>query len=262
MSTGGGGLQLRRHTYAGYDQSGRVHLLLLGETGASRQRPACNKSPTNQSTTAATTNIAAGTYPITATLDDPGDKLPNYSVTTNDGILTITNAAISNYTATISLTNSLVSQALIGTTNYTFTDPVNDLSVVVALTMTAYSASNASPTFKELDNYGSVGRPVHLGVDSGIAGGDGNFVEPYEGANFSTTLVSVSTGIVTNTVKFGISGIGFRFSPVIAWSSSAGSTNVTMPAETLYPMDTSLVSLVGTDRGAIANSQQQFLSME
>jgi hypothetical protein len=40
---------------------------------------------------AATTNSPAGFYPITVTLDDPGSFLANYTVTLNQGTLTITN---------------------------------------------------------------------------------------------------------------------------------------------------------------------------
>jgi LPXTG-site transpeptidase (sortase) family protein len=48
-----------------------------------------NIYPTYASTGSATT-AAAGTYPITATLNDPGNKLTNYAVTYNTGTLTVT----------------------------------------------------------------------------------------------------------------------------------------------------------------------------
>ena len=44
--------------------------------------------------TGATLASAVGTYPITATLNDPGNTLANYSVTTTNGILTITKAPL------------------------------------------------------------------------------------------------------------------------------------------------------------------------
>ena len=42
--------------------------------------------------TAATATDSVGTYPITVTLSDPDGKLANYTVTTNNGTLTITAA--------------------------------------------------------------------------------------------------------------------------------------------------------------------------
>ena len=42
--------------------------------------------------TTATTSSAPGTYPITATLSDPGNRLSNYQVTNNPGTLTILNS--------------------------------------------------------------------------------------------------------------------------------------------------------------------------
>jgi hypothetical protein len=40
--------------------------------------------------TTATISSPVGTYPIVPTLVDPGNKLPNYAVTTNNGTLTVT----------------------------------------------------------------------------------------------------------------------------------------------------------------------------
>ena len=45
-------------------------------------------------TTAAGTNSPAGVYPITVTLTDPGSRLGNYLVTTNNGTLTVTPVAL------------------------------------------------------------------------------------------------------------------------------------------------------------------------
>jgi MBG domain (YGX type)/Purple acid Phosphatase, N-terminal domain len=44
--------------------------------------------------TAADTNSAVGSYPITAVLNDPNNKLGNYTVTINNGTLTVTNALL------------------------------------------------------------------------------------------------------------------------------------------------------------------------
>src|SRR5207237_132649 len=45
--------------------------------------------------TTATPASAVGTYPITASLSDPGSKLGNYSVTNNGALLTVTKAPLS-----------------------------------------------------------------------------------------------------------------------------------------------------------------------
>ena len=45
-------------------------------------------------TTATTTNSPVGTYSIVASLNDPNSKLGNYSVTTNNGVLTVTAATL------------------------------------------------------------------------------------------------------------------------------------------------------------------------
>ena len=203
-------------------------------------------------TCAATTNSAAGSYIITNSLGTL--FAPNYSFTAVNGILTVTNAAALNLTATVSATNSIVSLATNGTQNFTFTDPASGENVVIALSMSPYSASNASPVFSPLDFYGSGGSAVHLSVNSGFNNGDGNFVESYEGALFSASLVSATDNVATNTVKFGIAGIGFRFSPHIAWNSSAGSSVVTAGTESLFILDTNLASLSGSAYSATIRS--------
>lgn len=44
--------------------------------------------------TTANTNSPVGNYPVAVTLSDPGGKLGNYVVTTNNGTLTVTNALL------------------------------------------------------------------------------------------------------------------------------------------------------------------------
>ncbi|MFM2295881.1 MAG: hypothetical protein RLZZ350_2294 [Verrucomicrobiota bacterium] len=218
-----------------------------------------NDAITASFSTTATTTSAVGTYPIAITLADPSSKLGNYSVTTNSGTLTVTNGSgTNNYTVAVSTTNSLVNLALAGTQNFTFTDTASGAAMTVAVTMTAYSSSNASPTFTPIDLFDSLGRYAHLAVDSGLGGGDGNFVRPFEGANFSATLVSASSGLATNSLKFGIAGIGFRFNPVITWNSSAGSNSVTAASETLFALDANPVSLVGTNYAATLRTANDF----
>ena len=197
--------------------------------------------------TTATTNSIVGTYPITATLNDPGSLLANYSVTTNQGTLTVTNAAGGGSSVSLVLSNSLVALATNGTLNFTFTDTNSGLAVVVAVTMTPYSASNAVPAFTYLDTYGPGGRAVHLGVESGKGNGDGNWVDSYEGANFAASLVSASSGIATNTVQFGITAIGIRpGSSSASWISSATTNTLVLGADALVALDTNTVALGST----------------
>src|SRR6185369_2008832 len=59
-------------------------------------------------TTTATTNSPVGAYPITFTFSDPGGKLGNYVITTNNGTLTVTNALL---TVTANSTNKIYGSA-------------------------------------------------------------------------------------------------------------------------------------------------------
>jgi hypothetical protein len=146
---------------------------------------------------------------------------------------------------TVNHFDSVISLATNLTKDYTFTDPSNGLSVVVAVTMTPYSSSNASPVFKLLDYSGEF--PTHLGVDSGLSSGDGNWVDDFEGVNFSASLVSASTGIFTNSIQFGITGMGVRPDGLAAldWTSSATTGSVTATNESLSALDTKTASLAG-----------------
>lgn len=201
----------------------------------------------NYSTTAGTSS-PVGAYAINATLNDPGSKLPNYVVTTNQGALTVTTAnGSNNYTATLVVSNSLVALARLGTTNVTFTDTNSGLSIVVALTMTPQSLSNANPSFTFLDNFGIGGSAVHLGIQSGLGGGDGNWVDSFESAHFAASLASASSGIATNTIQFGIAEMGVRPNGGSAiWTSSATTNAFALPSENLYALDTNTAALAGT----------------
>jgi uncharacterized cupredoxin-like copper-binding protein len=67
-------------------------------------------------TTTATAASPVGTYPITATLNDPTDRLPNYSVTLNQGTLTVM-----PYALTVTANNAT---RIYGAANPTFTGTV------------------------------------------------------------------------------------------------------------------------------------------
>jgi hypothetical protein len=75
-----------------------------------------NDSITATYSTAAITNSPVGTYPIIFTLSDPGLKLPNYAVSTNNGTLTISNnaptiTAVADQFASVGATVSLTVSA-------------------------------------------------------------------------------------------------------------------------------------------------------
>lgn len=198
--------------------------------------------------TTATQASPLGVYPITATLNDPDSLLPNYSVTTNQGILTVTNLnGGQNYSVTAFASNSVIALAFAGPLDITFTDPDSGLSVVVNVAMTPYSSVTNDPVFTPLDTYGYNGQPVHIGIDSGLGGGDGNWVDPDEGLNFAASLASVSPGIQTNSIQFGITGIGLRpdSGSYSIWTSSAGANQVGYNGEMLYTLDTNTAALSG-----------------
>jgi hypothetical protein len=191
-------------------------------------------------TSTATSLSSIGTYPITATLNDPNSSLPNYSVTTNHGTLTVTNASgTSNYTATVISSNSLVAVAAAGTTNISFIDTNSGYGVVVTLTMSPFSSNSVDTVFTFLDTFGPGGTALHLGVDYAQGGSDGSWVNGSEGANFSVSLASTSTNITTNSIAFAISAIGVRPSngSGFAWNSSGGTNIVNFASEQMYTLD-------------------------
>ncbi len=156
----------------------------------------------------------------------------------------------------LTVDDSVINLATNVTKNYTFADPASGQSIVVAVTMTPYSSSNASPGFTLLDDYGPNNTPVHLGIDSGLGGGDGNWVDGFEGVNFSASLVSASGGVDPSSIQFGVAGLGIRLdSGFLIWTSSAVSNYFSLPAESLAALDTALTPLAATTyHGELRNS--------
>ncbi|HSH96231.1 MAG TPA: YHYH protein, partial [Roseimicrobium sp.] len=111
----------------------------------------------NYSTTA-TTNSAKGSYSITATLNDPGTRLGNYTVTTNTGTLTVSaapmtvtvNSASRNY----GVTNPVFSGTLTGVTN---SDSITATYTTTATTNSAKGSYSITPVLSDpgskLSNY-------------------------------------------------------------------------------------------------------------
>src|SRR5262249_12584970 len=93
--------------------------------------------------------------------------------------------------ADVTLSNSIVTLALAGTNNYTFTDPNTGASVVIAVTMKPYS-SDPDDVITFLDGN------TRLGVGNVAIGGDGNWIEASEGIDFGASLVSTSGGALAS----------------------------------------------------------------
>ena len=87
-------------------------------------------------TTAATTNSPVGSYAIATTLSDPGVRLGNYSVTTNDGTLTVAQAAL-----TVAGNNA---SRRYGATNPVLTGLIAGLQAGDAITASFNSAANTN----------------------------------------------------------------------------------------------------------------------
>jgi hypothetical protein len=88
-------------------------------------------------TSAAVIGSPVGSYPIVGTLADPGAKLGNYAVTSNNGTLTVSAAALS--------VSAADATRLYGDPNPAFTGAINGLKNGDAITLSFSSASPASP---------------------------------------------------------------------------------------------------------------------
>jgi len=155
-------------------------------------------------------------------------------------------ASVPARAANVTVYDSVVNLATNVTKNYQFTDPLSGQSVTIAVTMTPYSESNASPVFTLLDTDANH-YYTHLGVDSGLGGGDGNWIDSFEGANFSASLVSASSSVVTNSIQFGVTAMGIRpeGGPSLEWTSSACTNYFAPAAESVDALDTNIVTLAG-----------------
>jgi hypothetical protein len=123
--------------------------------------------------------------------------------------------------------------------NYTFTDPATGTSVTITVTMTPGS-SDPGDVFTLLDGN------TRMAIGNPTINGDGNWIESGESVNFSATLLSVSAGVDTNSVRFGVAGIGIRPNSSANWTSSSGSKFLLLSNEVFYPLDTTTFSLAGT----------------
>ncbi|MBZ5508447.1 MAG: DUF11 domain-containing protein [Acidobacteriia bacterium] len=104
---------------------------------------------------AAVIGSSAGSYPIVGTLADPGAKLGNYAVTSNNGTLIVSPAALS--------VSAADATRLYGDPNPAFTGAINGLKNGDVITLTFSSASPASP----IGTYAIVASLVDPGLKAG-----------------------------------------------------------------------------------------------
>jgi len=138
--------------------------------------------------------------------------------------------------ATITVADSIVSLATNATKNYTFTDPNSVQSVVVAVTMTAYSPSITPTSLQSLDS------------DTRVGGNNQNGFINGSGINFSAALVSSSSGVTGSSIKFAVTALGIRPSDgsgTVNWTSSAGTKSVFLNngIEVMQALDATNVAL-------------------
>ena len=151
------------------------------------------------------------------------------------------NAALNVFASDVTVPASLVSLAMAGTNNYTFTDTNSGKSIVVKVTA-APTSSDSADVFNFIDGN------VHCAIGNPSINGDGNWVDVGEGVHFTASLVSSSTGVFTNTIRFRIAQIGIRPQGNFAWVSSLGTNTFSGGSgETLFSLDAATVPLGGTN---------------
>ncbi|MGZ4964449.1 MAG: TIGR02597 family protein [Limisphaerales bacterium] len=116
---------------------------------------------------AATTNSIVGTYNITPTLSDPTSKLPNYTVTTNNGTLTVTTAPVSitanDASRAWGATNPVFTGTIIGlqnndnvTANYSTTATTNSAVGTYPITFSLSDPNSKLPNYVVTTNNGTL----------------------------------------------------------------------------------------------------------
>jgi hypothetical protein len=168
--------------------------------------------------TAATPGSPVGTYSIVPTLIDPDGKLTNYNVTINNGILTVSPAAL---TVTAANTASLYGAPLPALTatysGFVNGDTASSLTTPPALSTTATAASPvgsysitasgaASPNYTFIYTPGTL--VVTKASTAGVLSSSGNPSLPGQAVTFSVSLSAVApgAGTPTGTVQFEVDG--------------------------------------------------------
>ncbi|MEY4917796.1 MAG: hypothetical protein RL616_1709, partial [Verrucomicrobiota bacterium] len=140
------------------------------------------------------------------------------------------------HAATMTNYDSIVALATNATKTYTFTDPNSVQSVVVAVTMTAYSPTITPTSLQSLDG------------DTRVGGNNQNGFINGSGVNFSASLVSSSSGVAASSIKFAITALGIRPSDgsgTVNWTSAAGTSSVFLGNgnEVMQALDTTNAAL-------------------
>ena len=112
--------------------------------------------------------------------------------------------------ATVAAYDSVISLATNVTKNYSFTDPAPPAKRRRGGHHDTHIPPPPSPRLFSCCDPGNNNNYTHLGIDGGNGGGDGNLIIYGEGANFSATLISSSSGVTASSVRFAIAGLGFR----------------------------------------------------
>jgi uncharacterized repeat protein (TIGR01451 family) len=142
--------------------------------------------------TSAVTNSPAGSYPIVPTLVDPNSRLVNYSVTTNNGTLTVTNVVL--VTADIAIFKAGPASGVAGS-NLTYTITVTNLGPSTATNVLVKDLLPAGFTFVSAV-------PATATVASNLVSWPGFSLANNARSNFTVTLISDEGGSFTN-IAFG-----------------------------------------------------------
>jgi hypothetical protein len=140
----------------------------------------------------------------------------------------------------ILLTNSIVSLVNAGTTNYTFTDTNSGAAVTIAVTIAADGITD-DDYFTLLDAINSVPTRVGLGVS-------GNWIDAGEKVKFSASVVSSTTNVAADSIRFRVAAVGARNSGSFTNISTADTVvTVTSGSETLVSLDRFTAPIHGTN---------------
>jgi hypothetical protein len=152
--------------------------------------------------------------------------------------------------ASVTVSDSAVSLATNASKHYTFVDPATGQSVVIAVTMSAYSSDPAA-VLTSLDS------DTRVGVGNPAVNGDGNLISSGEGVNLSASLLSASGGVTVTSVQFRVVGLGVRAvdgSGNLTWNSSATAPSLltyTGATEVVQGLDAGTASLNGAGYSAL-----------
>jgi uncharacterized repeat protein (TIGR01451 family) len=147
-------------------------------------------------TTSAVTNSPAGGYPIIPTLVDPNSRLVNYSVTTNNGTLTVTNVTLA--TADIAVLKTGPANGGAGS-NLTYTITVTNIGPSTATNVIVQDLLPAGFTFVSAV-------PATATVVSNVVTWPGFNLANHARSNFTVTAISAEGGSFTNIASGSATG--------------------------------------------------------